>query len=128
MVKAQNVKNGKLNRKELSFISNEVSDSLPRSQLAPGDVVMTYVGANIGDVAIIDNEYKYHLAPNVAKIRPDSERYNSIYFMYMLMLLNAYIVKNSADTAKAANYVQTECQFRYCGTAIPFLTVRSTAR
>ena len=102
MIKAQNVKNGKLNRKELSFVSNEVSDSLPRSQLAPGDVVMTYVGANIGDVAIIDNEYKYHLAPNVAKIRPDSERYNSIYFMYMLMLLNAYIVKNSADTAKAA--------------------------
>lgn len=29
---------------------------------------------------------------------------------------------------QAANYVQTECQFRYCGTAIPFLTVRSTAR
>ena len=27
-----------------------------------------------------------------------------------------------------ANYVQTECQFRYCGTAIPFLTVRSTVR
>lgn len=27
-----------------------------------------------------------------------------------------------------ANYAQTECQFRYCGTAIPFLTVRSTAR
>ena len=23
-----------------------------------------------------------------------------------------------------ANYAQTECQFRYCGTAIPFLTVR----
>ena len=30
--------------------------------------------------------------------------------------------------AIAANYAQTECQFRYCGTAIPFLTVRSTAR
>ena len=102
MVKAQNVKNGKLNRKELSFISKEVSDSLPRSQLAPGDVVMTYVGANIGDVAVIDDVYEYHLAPNVAKIRPDAEIYNSIYFMYMLMLLNIYIVKNSADTAKAA--------------------------
>ncbi len=96
MVKAQNVKNGKLNRKNLSFISKKVSDSLPRSQLAPGDVVMTYVGANIDDV------YKYHLAPNVAKIRPNAEVYNSIYFMYMLMLLNIYIVKNSADTAKAA--------------------------
>ena len=31
-------------------------------------------------------------------------------------------------TYKDANYAQTECQFRYCGTAIPFLTVRSTAR
>ncbi len=102
MVKAQNVKNGKLNRKDLSYISNEVSDSLPRSQLAVGDVVMTYVGANIGDVAVIDNEYKYHLAPNVAKIRPNAEKYNSIYFMYMLMFLNSYIVGNSADTAKAA--------------------------
>jgi len=102
MVKAQNVKNGKLNRKDLSYISNEVSNSLPRSQLAVGDVVMTYVGANIGDVAVIDNEYKYHLAPNVAKIRPNAEKYNSIYFMYMLMFLNSYIVGNSADTAKAA--------------------------
>ena len=74
MVKAQNVKNGKLNRKDLSYISNEVSNSLPRSQLAAGDVVMTYVGANIGDVAVIDDEYKYHLAPNVAKIRPDAEK------------------------------------------------------
>ena len=102
MVKAQNVKNGKLNRKDLSFISKEVSDFLPRSQLAPGDVVMTYVGANIGDVAVIDDEYKYHLAPNVAKIRPNSTVYDSTFFMYMLMLLNSYIVKNSADTAKAA--------------------------
>ena len=102
MVKAQNVKNGKLNRKDLSYISNKVSDSLPRSQLAVGDVVMAYVGANIGDVAVIDDEYKYHLAPNVAKIRPNAEKYNSIYFMYMLMFLNSYIVGNSADTAKAA--------------------------
>ena len=30
--------------------------------------------------------------------------------------------------AFGANYAQTECQFRYCGTAIPFLTVRSAAR
>ena len=102
MVKAQNVKNRKLNRKDLSYISNEVSNSLPRSQLAAGDVVMTYVGANIGDVAVIDDECKYHLAPNVAKIRPDAEKYNSVYFMYMLMFLNSYIVGNSADTAKAA--------------------------
>ena len=102
MVKAQNVKNGALNEKELSYITNEVSDSLPRSQLAPGDIVMTYVGANIGDVAIIDDKHRYHLAPNVAKIRPDNEVYNSVFFMYMLMMKTDYIMRNSADTAKAA--------------------------
>ena len=35
---------------------------------------------------------------------------------------------NLAFVIATANYAQTECQFRYCGTAIPFLTVRSTAR
>lgn len=35
---------------------------------------------------------------------------------------------NVSDRTVSANYAQTECQFRYCGTAIPFLTVRSTAR
>jgi len=34
----------------------------------------------------------------------------------------------SRGSGRSANYAQTECQFRYCGTAIPFLTVRSTAR
>ena len=102
MVKAQNVKRGSLNEKDLSYISQDVSDSLPRSQLAPGDIVMTYVGANIGDVAIIDDRHKYHLAPNVAKIRPDRREYNPIFFMYMLMMKTDYIMRNSADTAKAA--------------------------
>ena len=102
MVKAQNVKNGVLNDKELSYITKDVSDSLPRSQLAPGDIVMTYVGANIGDVAIIDDKHFYHLAPNVAKIRPAGTVYNPVFFMYMLMMKTNYIMRNSADTAKAA--------------------------
>ena len=40
---------------------------------------------------------------------------------------SAFSFSNNAD-GFSANYAQTECQFRYCGTAIPFLTVRSTAR
>lgn len=102
MVKAQNVKDGKLNNKELSYISSDVSNLLPRSQLAAGDIVMTYVGANIGDVALIDDKHRYHLAPNVAKISPDKVKYDSVFFMHMLMMLRTYISGNSADTAKAA--------------------------
>ena len=42
--------------------------------------------------------------------------------------LGGQILLEILSQRKDANYVQTECQFRYCGTAIPFLTVRSTAR
>ena len=45
-----------------------------------------------------------------------------------LLLTNGYILPMEIINGLFANYAQTECQFRYCGTAIPFLTVRSTAR
>ena len=50
----------------------------------------------------------------------------SLMFFYVR---NEYKTYTDSKVVKAdANYAQTECQFRYCGTAIPFLTVRSTAR
>ena len=48
-----------------------------------------------------------------------------IQFNALMMTVIKCTVKNRN---RHANYAQTECQFRYCGTAIPFLTVRSTAR
>lgn len=49
--------------------------------------------------------------------------------MIALALLRQYDVLLADEPFNGfANYAQTECQFRYCGTAIPFLTVRSTAR
>lgn len=102
MVKAQNVKDGKLNNRDLSYISLETSNSLPRSQLKENDIVMTYVGANIGDVAVIDGNAKYHLAPNVALIRPNNNNVNSIFLVYELMSMREYILNNSINTAKGA--------------------------
>ena len=45
-----------------------------------------------------------------------------------LRILKDHYLISESGLVKGANYAQTECQFRYCGTAIPFLTVRSTAR
>ena len=59
------------------------------------------------------------------------------FVLFKLKLLNVDVdsgietvnnISNSLQKVLDANYAQTECQFRYCGTAIPFLTVRSTAR
>ena len=53
----------------------------------------------------------------------------SPYFWYVNKVSRELIFNEiSRKVDYAANYAQTECQFRYCGTAIPFLTVRSTAR
>ena len=54
------------------------------------------------------------------------KQYNAL---YAAAVKNGYSVTDEQVQAYIdANYAQTECQFRYCGTAIPFLTVRSTAR
>ena len=50
-----------------------------------------------------------------------------LYFEKALNLDSKVLYVDSINKLRA-NYAQTECQFRYCGTAIPFLTVRSTAR
>ena len=68
-VRALNIKNGKLDITNIHTIPRDVSDSLPRSKLFAGDLVMGYVGT-IGDVALIQENNRFHLAPNVAKISP----------------------------------------------------------
>ena len=53
-----------------------------------------------------------------------------IFYASFVKNIEKHIKSNHTINAlkQVANYAQTECQFRYCGTAIPFLTVRSTAR
>ena len=52
----------------VKYIDNSDLSKLNRSKLHIGDMLFTYVGT-IGQVAIIDKEDKYYLAPNVALIR-----------------------------------------------------------
>jgi type I restriction enzyme S subunit len=69
LVRAGNVRNSGLDLSNAATIPSEISDLLPRSQLKTGDVVMTFIGAKIGDVAYVrpDNP-RMHCGPNVAKL------------------------------------------------------------
>lgn len=68
-LRALNVREGKLDLSNLKRISKQVSDNLPRSKLFIGDILFTYVGANIGQFALVDENDRYHLAPNICRIR-----------------------------------------------------------
>ena len=67
-----NVKNGRLNLDEVKYIDESDLTKLTRSKLYIDDMLFTYVGT-IGEVALIDENDKYYLAPNVALIRFDKK-------------------------------------------------------
>ena len=63
-----NVKNGKLDLKDVKYIDGSDLSKLTRSKLCVGDMLFTYVGT-IGQVALINENDRFYLAPNVALIR-----------------------------------------------------------
>ena len=76
-----NVKNGKLDLSDVKYIDKSDLTKLNRSKLCSGDMLFTYVGT-IGQVAVIDENDKYYLAPNVALIRADTQFVNPKYMRY----------------------------------------------
>jgi type I restriction enzyme S subunit len=79
-LRALNVRDGVLDLSDVKKIYKKISDELPRSKLFKNDILFTYVGANIGQFALITQNDKYHLAPNICRIRC-SEQYDP-YFLY----------------------------------------------
>ncbi|MBN4006204.1 restriction endonuclease subunit S [Nostoc sp. LPT] len=65
-----NIRNGALDLSVVQSIPRKVSKQLSRSALSKGDLVISYVGT-IGEVALIEEDERFHLAPNVAKISPN---------------------------------------------------------
>ena len=85
IVRAQNVRMGKFIVNELEKITMKLSLELPRSALVNKCLLMTFIGAGIGDVCVFKEENRFHLAPNVAKIEPWSKNLDLDYLMICLM-------------------------------------------
>lgn len=70
VIRAQNVRRGYLDTRNLLYIDRETSESLQRSALNKPSILVTFIGAGIGDVCVFDEKTRFHLAPNVAKVEP----------------------------------------------------------
>ncbi len=108
VLRAQNVKKASLDLSNLLYIDRETSNLLKRCALDKKCLVMTFIGAGIGDVAVFDCESRFHLAPNVAKI----ELYGNINEKYILYYLLSFwgqkeIFKNQKATAQPSLSMQT---------------------
>ncbi len=84
MVQGKNIRNGFFVQDHEWFISRAVSDSLPRSVLDKPCILIPYVGSNLGEVGIFPNDYRCHLASNIAKVELISEKYILEYLKYYL--------------------------------------------
>lgn len=67
-----NVKNGNLILDDVKYIDESDFSKLNRSKLYKNDILFTYVGT-VGQLALVPQNNKYHLAPNVARIRMNTD-------------------------------------------------------
>ncbi len=77
-----NVKSGNLVLDDVKYIDNSDFSKLGRSKLYVDDVLFTYVGT-IGELAIILENNKFYLAPNVSRIRFEKKYFASFMIQQM---------------------------------------------
>ncbi|MEJ7139557.1 restriction endonuclease subunit S [Amphibiibacter pelophylacis] len=70
VIRAQNVRQFHVDLRNLKFIDLKTSQILDRCALTKPSLLVTFIGAGIGDVALFDLPERWHLAPNVAKMEP----------------------------------------------------------
>ena len=110
-LRALNLRNGTLDLTDIKRIDRSVSEKLPRSKLYINDILLTYTGNGYGDCAIVEEDDKYHLAPNICKIAPNPEKINP-YFLYS-------VIRSSYFYQQMKNYIGGSSQ-----PTIPMKTIR----
>jgi len=70
VIRAQNVRRVKIDKSNLVYIDIDTSYLLNRCALTKTCLLVTFIGAGIGDVATFNEKERWHLAPNVAKVEP----------------------------------------------------------
>lgn len=88
-LRALNLRNGELDLTDIKRISREVSERLTRSKIYKDDILLTYTGNGYGDCAIIEDNDKYHLAPNICKIVPNNKEVFP-YYLYCYIRSKAF--------------------------------------
>ena len=88
-LRALNLRNGELDLSDIKRISRKVSEGLTRSKIYKDDILLTYTGNGYGDCAIIEENDKYHLAPNICKIVPNQDVIFP-YYLYCYISSNAF--------------------------------------
>lgn len=90
VIRAQNVRPFNIKKDNLKYIDMDTSLKLHRCALTKPALLVTFIGAGIGDVALFNEEKRWHLAPNVAK----QEVFEGCEDLISLKFINHYMMSN----------------------------------
>jgi len=79
VIKAENAGKNGFKHTEFSTVYSEDVASLSRSKLFGGELLMVFVGAGTGQVALVPNDGNWFLGPNIAMIKPNNKIVSSKY-------------------------------------------------
>lgn len=96
IVRAQNIKNDSFIEDFTGYIDIETARLLHRSNLDKSCILMTFIGAGVGEVAIYNKSKLHQLAPNVAKIVINKEDEKLLLLRFLLY----YLMSSSAEGEK----------------------------
>lgn len=94
VIRAQNVRPFEISKKNLLYIDRKTSELLNRCALTKEVLLVTFIGAGIGDVAHFHEKERWHLAPNVAKLEP----FDGCENMMSLKFLNYFLMSDNGKT------------------------------
>lgn len=84
-IRARDIKEGKINTSELVYLTDQVYEKIKKYIVNTNDVVITIVGASIGDVAFVDKCLDgVNLTENAVRLTEFDESVNSKYVFYTL--------------------------------------------
>ncbi|MDG4716531.1 restriction endonuclease subunit S [Winogradskyella marincola] len=85
-IRARDIKNGKINFDQPTYISESTFNLISRYIVNKGDVIITIVGANIGDTAMVTGEFDgANLTENAVKLVSDKDKADSLFLKYALV-------------------------------------------
>lgn len=87
-IKAGNIKDGKVTTKDLEYLTPDLRDKLKRYIVEDGDVCITVVGINIGDIGIVPSDlHLANLTENANKLLiKDRKKLNNVYLAFYLRM------------------------------------------
>jgi len=104
IVRAQNVRMFNFNKESISeFVDLETSLLLDRCSLDKRALLMTFIGAGIGDVCLFNETQRFHLAPNVAKLELNEAYKSNIQEEYVMYYLGSDAGKGEINKISKAS-------------------------